>query len=142
MADGKIGLGRLRPGRNAGSDGDGAGPSGRAKSRPPKGGGRRGPRGVRGLKQRADLAREEISTSKLRRRFQAIKRFLGITRYGAIALLAGVILWIIARVVAGTAMYLFAYGVVLLIVVAYLIAPRKLKLTGDRSGLFPRVHEG
>ena len=143
MADGKIGLGRLRPGRNASGDGDGSGPASRApKSRPPKSGGRRGPRGVRGLKQRADLAREEISTSKVRRRFQAIKRFLGITRYGAIALLAGVVLWIIARVVAGTAMYLFAYGVVLLIVVAYLIAPRKLKLTGDRSGLFPRVHEG
>jgi uncharacterized protein (DUF58 family) len=119
-------------------------PGARSKASKPSGGRktRRGPGGIRGLRQRADIAREEISTSAVRRRFQAIKRFLGITRYGAIALLAGVVLWLIARVVAGTAMYLFAYGVVLLIVVAYLIAPRKLKLTGDRSGLYPRVHEG
>ena len=145
MADGKIGLGRLRPGRRSDGDGGGKGPAqtstgrpARTKAKAP----RRGPRGIRGLRQRADIAREEISSSKLRRRFQAMKRFLGITRYGAIALLAGALLWVIARVVAGTAMYLFAYGVILLIVVAYLIAPRKLKLTGDRSGLFPRVHEG
>ena len=143
MADGKIGLGRLRPGRKSDGDGDGASPRARAGgAAAPKRKGRSGPGGIRGLRLRADLAREEMSSSKLRRRFQAIKRFLGITRYGAIALLAGVILWLIARVVAGTAMYLFAYGVVLLLVVAYLIAPRKLKLTGDRSGLFPRVHEG
>ena len=143
MADAKIGLGRLRPGRKSDGDGGGGGVPGTTRSRPPRvSGPKRGPRGIRGLRQRADLAREEISSSKVRRRFQAIKRFLGITRYGAIAALAGVVLWILARIVAGTAMYLFAYGVVLLIIVAYLIAPRKLKLTGERSGLFPRVHEG
>jgi|GEM_PF-1460559 len=152
MADLKGGLGRLR--RKSGEDSE---PTrsrpGESAARVPKakakgtakasGGGKRGgPRGIRGLRQRADIARDEISTSAMRKRFQAIKRFLGITRYGAIALLAGAVLWVIARVVAGTAMYLFAYGVLLLIVVAYLIAPRKLKLEGDRSGLYPRVHEG
>ncbi|HEX2850328.1 MAG TPA: DUF58 domain-containing protein, partial [Acidimicrobiales bacterium] len=39
-------------------------------------------------------------------------------------------------------MYLFAYGIVLLLVVAYLIAPKRLRLEGERAGLFPRVQEG
>jgi uncharacterized protein (DUF58 family) len=39
-------------------------------------------------------------------------------------------------------MYLFAYGALALVGVSYLIAPRKLKLTGDRTGLYPRVQEG
>ena len=40
------------------------------------------------------------------------------------------------------AMYLFAYGLVLLVGMAYLIAPHKLRLTGTRDGLFPRAQEG
>jgi len=51
-------------------------------------------------------------------------------------------LWIAARIIAGTAMFLFAYGALLLIVVSYLIAPRRLRLEGTRAGLFPRAQEG
>ena len=39
-------------------------------------------------------------------------------------------------------MYLFAYGAILLVVVAYLIAPKRLRMEGIREGLFPRVQEG
>ena len=39
-------------------------------------------------------------------------------------------------------MYLFAYGAFLIIILALVIAPRKLKLEGERTGLFPRAHEG
>jgi len=53
-----------------------------------------------------------------------------------------VLLWLAAYVVAGTAMYLFAYGLVLLLVLAVLLAPRRLKLEGERHGLYPRVQEG
>ena len=52
------------------------------------------------------------------------------------------LIWLIARVIAGTAMYLFAYGAALMVVVAVAIAPRNLKLTGERTGLFPRGREG
>jgi uncharacterized protein (DUF58 family) len=65
-----------------------------------------------------------------------------VTRYGQVAFVGAVLLWIMARVVAGTAMYLFAYGVVMMLVVAFVIAPRKLKLEGERAGLFPRAREG
>jgi hypothetical protein len=51
------------------------------------------------------------------------QRTVGITRYGQVAVVAAMVLWVMAYVVAGTAMYLFAYGIVLLLVVAYFIAP-------------------
>src|SRR5437879_8462975 len=39
-------------------------------------------------------------------------------------------------------MYLFAYGLLLLVGLAYLIAPHRLRMTGRRDGLFPRAQEG
>jgi uncharacterized protein (DUF58 family) len=83
-----------------------------------------------------------LAPKAIRRRFLELQRRIGITRSGQIALVSAVLLWIMARVVAGTAMYLFAYGALLLVIVSYAIAPRRLKLTGEREGLFPRVSEG
>lgn len=78
----------------------------------------------------------------MRRRAREIERRLGITRTGQAALVGAIGIWIVARIVAGTAMYLFAYGALLLVVVSYLIAPRRLRLEGAREGLFPRAQEG
>ena len=39
-------------------------------------------------------------------------------------------------------MYLFAYGVPLMVLISVAIAPRNLKITGERTGLFPRGREG
>jgi uncharacterized protein (DUF58 family) len=97
---------------------------------------------TRELLSRRDRITAALTPKAIRRRLQELQRKLGITRYGQIAALGAIVLWLMARVVAGVAMYLFAYGVVLLLVVAYLIAPKRLKLEGDRSGLFPRVREG
>lgn len=83
-----------------------------------------------------------VAPSRLRALGRSLERKLGITRAGQVALVAAVVLWVMAYVVAGTAMYLFAYGMVLLLVVAYFIAPRRLKLEGVRAGLYPRVYEG
>ncbi len=58
------------------------------------------------------------------------------------AIVGAIGLWITARVVAGTAMYLFAYGLVILLVISLLLAPRRLRLDGERAGLFPRAQEG
>jgi uncharacterized protein (DUF58 family) len=57
-------------------------------------------------------------------------------------LLGAVGLWIAARIIAGVAMYLVAYGALLLLVLAYLLVPRRLRLEGERAGLFPRAREG
>ncbi|HET7433183.1 MAG TPA: hypothetical protein VFN10_00575, partial [Thermoanaerobaculia bacterium] len=85
---------------------------------------------------------DALSPGSIRRGFEAAQRKLGITRSGQIALVGCVMLWVMARVVAGTAMYLFAYGLALLVGLAYLIAPHKLRMTGAREGLFPRAQEG
>lgn len=97
---------------------------------------------MRGLRARLDRLVDALGPAAVRRRLLAYQRRLGITRSGQVAVVGAVGLWVMARVVAGTAMYLFAYGAVLLLAVSYLIAPRRLKLDGERSGLFPRVQEG
>jgi uncharacterized protein (DUF58 family) len=89
-----------------------------------------------------DRARDSLAPATVRKFFERVQRRSGITRTGQVALLGAVVLWIMARVVAGTAIYLVAYGAVLFVGVGYLIAPRRLKLTADRAGLFPRAHEG
>jgi len=89
-----------------------------------------------------DRVVDSLGPAALRRRFQALERRLGITRAGFAAAGAAVVCWILAYVVAGTAMYLFAYGIVLLLGLSYTLAPRRLQLTGERTGLYPRASVG
>jgi uncharacterized protein (DUF58 family) len=94
------------------------------------------------LRTSLDRVTDALSPGSIRRALQSAQRRVGITRTGQIALVGAVLLWLMARVVAGVAMYLFAYGAVLLVVVSYLIAPRRLRLVGERDGLYPRAQEG
>jgi uncharacterized protein (DUF58 family) len=94
------------------------------------------------LRARLDRVGEHLAPNAVRETLRRIERKTAITRVGQLAILGAVAMWILAYVVAGTAMYLFAYGVVLLVGVALAIAPRHLKLTGERTGLFPRAQEG
>ena len=89
-----------------------------------------------------DRFSDAISPEAVRRYVLAVQRKTGITRLGLVALFGAAMLWFLAWLVAGTAMYLIAYGVVLLIGVAFFTAPRRLKLEGVREGLFPRAQEG
>lgn len=89
-----------------------------------------------------DRISEALSPAAIRRRFIELQRRSGITRSGQIAVIGFIFLWVIARIVAGRAIFIFAYGVLLLLIVAFVIAPRRLKLVGDRTGLFPRALEG
>ena len=91
---------------------------------------------------RMDRLRDGTTTGALRARAAGLQRRLNLTRSGYIALGAAVVLWILARVVAGTAIYLAAYGLVIFVLGAYLLIPRRLGLTGERSGLYPRAREG
>ena len=71
-----------------------------------------------------------------------VQRFVGLTRSGYIAIVGAIMLWAIARVVAGTPMYLAAYGAIGFVVAGVLLAPKRLGMTAERTGLFPRTHEG
>ena len=96
----------------------------------------------RKLRARFDLIADGLTPSAVRRRTDELKRKTGVTVYGVIALFGFVLVWCLARYVAGTAMYLFAYGLLLLFVACFFLAPRNLKLKGERAGLFPRAHQG
>jgi uncharacterized protein (DUF58 family) len=100
------------------------------------------PTAMRGVRARLDRVVDALSPSSIKRSLEAAQRKLGITRSGQIALVGCVMLWVMARIVAGTAMYLFAYGLFMLVGLAYLIAPHRLRMTGTREGLFPRAQEG
>ena len=118
----------------------------RKKRAKPKGRSKREMRRVTGsgskLRRRLDTIQDALGPRAIRQRGQRWQRAIGLTRYGGIALIGFILLWASARVIAGTAMYLFAYGLLLLVGLAYFLVPKRLKLEGDRSGLFPRVQEG
>lgn len=104
--------------------------------------GARRPGPARPLRSFVDRAGEALAPKALSARLFALQRKIGLTRAGQLAALASVLVWLSALFIAGTAMFLFAYGSLLLVVVALVIAPRKLKLSGERAGLFPRAQEG
>src|SRR5258706_3169791 len=72
----------------------------------------------------------------------ALQRTLSLTTSGYIALCGAVIAWALGRVVAGTVMYMAAYGAVAFVGLALATSPRRLGLRGERTGLFPRTRKG
>ena len=89
-----------------------------------------------------DRLQDSLTSSELRPRAAHYERKLGLTRAGYLALGGAVGLWLMGYAVAGTTMFVAAYGAVALVVIAIVLAPRRLGLTGERSGLFPRAREG
>jgi uncharacterized protein (DUF58 family) len=96
----------------------------------------------RRLRARLDALLDALAPGALRKRAENLKRKTGVTVYGVVALSGFVLVWLLAKIVAGTAMYLFAYGLLMLFGICFFLAPRNLKLSGERAGLFPRAHEG
>ena len=91
---------------------------------------------------RIDTFRDDLETGAFGLRFRELIAKLGLTRAGAAAVIAAILTWISARIVAGTAVYLFAYGLMLAVLAATALAPRRLRLEATREGLFPRTTEG
>ena len=94
------------------------------------------------LRTRLDRLSDSLSLPALKARVVAFQRWLNLTRSGYIALAAGVIMWVLARVVAGTTIYLAAYGLIVFVLGAFLLIPRRLGLAAERHGLYPRAQEG
>lgn len=97
---------------------------------------------VRGFRGGLDRVADVLSPRRIRELANAVQRTIGLTRAGQLALVAAVALWIVARVIAGTTLFVFAYGVFLLIGVGYVLARRRLRMTGARVGLYPRAQQG
>src|SRR5437899_5586114 len=97
---------------------------------------------LRRLQARLDPLVDRLATGELHRTLDSVQRKLSLTSSGYIALGGAVIAWLLGRVVAGTIMYIAAYGAVAFVVLALATAPRRLGLRGERAGLFPRTREG
>ena len=89
-----------------------------------------------------DRLSEALQPQNVREKWQNFQRKSHLTRTGVVALVTVVPMWLVGRIIAGTALYVFAYGIALLIGLSYLLAPKRLKLEGVREGLFPRASEG
>src|SRR5258708_39772409 len=90
----------------------------------------------------ADRIRDRLTWHELRQTVQAVSRYVGLTRSGYIALAGPVMLWIVARIVAGDAMYVASYGAAAFVVAAVFLAPPRLGPTPERAGLYPPTQEG
>src|SRR5579884_169904 len=73
---------------------------------------------------------------------QAVERRTGVTLGGLVALALAVLGWLLANAVGGRALYLVAYGLVLLFAVAVVLARRQRRVEAVRSRLPRRAREG
>lgn len=126
---------RVLPGRRRAKSGSPLPPGPRVRARKQAGVGRR-------ILRAKDSVTDALYAGSVRERLEGLERRLHLTRTGQIALLAAVIPWLVAYIVAGKALYIFSYGTMFLVVLSYLLAPRNLKLEGVRAGLVPRAQEG
>lgn len=98
------------------------------------------------LRERAlswrDRLGDSFTPAKIRAKWQEFQRKTHLTRTGLVAVVTVIPIWLVGRIIAGNALYIFAYGLLLLIALSYLLAPRRLRLIGERHGLFPRAQEG
>lgn len=91
---------------------------------------------------RVDTLRDAFASENVRHKWDDIQKAIGLTRSGQVAVLAFVVLWLIAFIVAGTALYIVAYGCLMLVGLSYVLAQRNPKLEAVRDGLFPRAQQG
>src|SRR5258708_17127584 len=71
----------------------------------------------------ADRIRDRLSWQELSRTAGVVSRLVGLTRSGYIALAGAVMLWVVARVVAGDALYVASYGAAALLRAAGFLGP-------------------
>jgi len=75
-------------------------------------------------------------------RGQSSKRHRRFTRAGKLALAGAVVPWVLGYIIAGPALYVFAYASVVLILLCYLLAPKATQLEATRVGLRPLAQQG
>ncbi|HEX9712670.1 MAG TPA: DUF58 domain-containing protein [Actinomycetota bacterium] len=82
------------------------------------------------------------SSKRWRPMLERVQRKIGITPIGLVGILLAFALWGFGYLVAGKTLYLFSYGALLLIIVTYVTGRRHLPLSGERSDVRARAHEG
>ena len=94
------------------------------------------------VRTRVDSVRDAISTGAVKRSLQGVRRSVGLTTSGGVALIAVIATYVFGRIIGGLPVLLIAYGLLLLLVVSFVFARRRVRMEGERSGLFPRAQQG
>jgi uncharacterized protein (DUF58 family) len=94
------------------------------------------------VRTRYDRVRDSLSPQNVRRRFSSLKRKVGLTTSGQVALFGVVVTYVFGRIIGGLPILLLAYGLLLLLVIGFVLARRRIRMEGQRSGLFPRAQQG
>lgn len=72
----------------------------------------------------------------------SLRRRIGLTTSGQVALFGAAVTYVFGRIIGGLPILLLAYGLVLLLIAGFVLAARRLRMEGERSGLFPRAQQG
>ncbi|HZU71387.1 MAG TPA: DUF58 domain-containing protein [Acidimicrobiales bacterium] len=73
---------------------------------------------------------------------EGLARLTGLTPAGFGVLAVAVVCWFLGKLIAGRVLYLIAYGLGLVLVVAFVTGRRPLPLEGERSDARPRLAQG
>lgn len=94
------------------------------------------------VRSRLDHIRDALTPQRIRLAAQGLQRRIGLTTAGQLALMAAIAAWVVARIIAGKPLFIIAYGAFILVVTGYVLSPRRLRMTGNRVGLYPRAQQG
>lgn len=94
------------------------------------------------VQTRLDTVRDAVAAGSARQIWQGLRRAVGLTTTGQVALLGAALTYVFGRIIGGLPILLLAYGLFLLLVAGFVLAARRLRMSGERSGLFPRAQQG
>ncbi len=94
------------------------------------------------VQSRLDRVRDATTAQSIRETWVRFRRRVGLTTSGQVALFGAIVTYVFGRIIGGLPILLLAYGLLLLLVAGFALAARRLRMEGQRSGLFPRAQQG
>jgi uncharacterized protein (DUF58 family) len=94
------------------------------------------------VQSRLDRVRDAVSIRSLGHAWDAALRKIGLTSTGRVALIGVIFTYVFGRIIGGLPVLLLAYGLLLLLVAGYVLARRRVRLEGERTGLYSRAQQG
>jgi len=91
---------------------------------------------------RVDRIRDATSFASIGEAWNRALRRIGLTPTGRVAVIGVIFTYAFGRIIGGLPILLLAYGLLLLLVAGYVLARRRLRMQGERSGLYPRAQQG
>src|SRR5215211_5477669 len=94
------------------------------------------------VRSRVDSVRDAVQAGAVRRSYRGLLRWIGLIASGRVALVGAVLTYVFGRIIGGLPVLLMAYGLGALLIASFFLARRRLRMEGERSGLYPRAQQG